>query len=793
MAHIFEAAPLYISKFYSGLITRRSALTTPIRIMGRRIIELFDALWNGSLNMELGPLAKLQRRPGFLTFNSNTLLGIPQNYYSFKNSTNGTIYPIVDTTTNVYYVQSGSAAPTSLVTKTQTTQTTFKGIGSYLYMGNAQFSQKWDGGSPQGVTNWGIAGATIAAGPNLAGAGANVNPGSGIAWTNPSNVTSAVSFATVNLTTGLNSYSQLLEATQFALSPTGTQVTGIAVTADFQTTGLPTPQQGAINFTMLKAGNPAGIAKAYFFFDTNLHTITFGGPGDLWGTTWTINDITQTTFGVMAVCSSGNVTRTMSARNFNITIYTNGGPAISVSGSAGSLSAITGYQYVYCYGNSSTGHVSSPTPTSASTGAFSSKLNVSVTVVASTDTQVNQIRVFRTTDGGPANQFFELPNSPFANTSTNILDTSTDTNLQLVQAPQPLVNNPPPGGLTNMEWYAGRLWGSVGNLLYFSTGPDTTLGNPQECWAPGYVFVLPTTIVKNVAIPSGMLVWTLDAVHIVQGTSTASFTVNYFLQDIGARTYNAIDTDGSMIYAFTSDRHLLTINAGGTGEPGYNVGDILDTLDPTLVYLSCHRSGSLDQKLFISDGSTNLYSYDLSFQAWNPKAVPTGGLNAIGSIEITPGVYKFLLGATTAGQVVLQRDLATFQDNGTSYTCTGVLGSFQLADPGMLAALEAVAIEYANVGSDPTVGILAGEISGTFTTVTNPVNEPPEFATPNQSFNAKRWNIRQAAIDQNMRHFQLSISFPAENFKNEVTGIGMWGPLATSNVQPTKMPQIQGR
>lgn len=786
MAHVFEAAPIYISRFYSGLITRRSVLTTPIKVLGRRLIELFDALWNGSSNMELGPLAKLQRRPGFLTFNSNTLTGIPQNFYSFKQTGTATPFPIIDTTTNVYYTQSGSVAPTSLITKTQATQSTFKGIGPYLYMGNTYFNKKWDGTT---VTQWGISPSTL--NTNLL-AGAGANSAGGTAWTNPNNISSITNYATVALN---NSSSSALQATTFSFNVGTATITGIGVAVDaFVSSGSAT-----LTVQLLKNGNAVGSTQSITITNTSIQNFGFGfsifPPSValdistyLWNSNWTYNDINQTTFGFIITATSSG-TPTVSVRNGVTFVFQAVAPTVALVG--GSLTAVTGFQYVTCYGNSNSGDVSSPSDVSALVKPAGQ--GVHVTLTASTDAQVNQIRVFRTTDGGPLNQLFELPTSPYSNANVIVTDNATDGQLQLVQAPQALVNNPPPLGLTNMEWYAGRLWGSVGNLLYFSTGPDATIGNPQECWAPGYVFVLPTAIVKLVAIPSGMLVWTLDAVHIVQGTSTPSFTVNYFLQDIGARTYNAIDTDGSMIYAFTSDRHLLTINASGTGEPGYNVGDILDTLDPTLVYLSCHRSGSLDQKLFISDGSTNLYSYDMSFQAWNPKAQPTGGVNAIGSIEITPGVYKFLLGATTGGQVVLQRDLATFQDNGSNYSCTAVLGSFQLADPGMLAALEAIAIEYANVGSDPTVGILAGEISGTFTTVANPVNEPPEFATPNQSFNAKRWDIRQAPINQNMRHFQLQIQFPAENAKNEIFGIGMWGPLPTSNVQPVKMPAIQGR
>ena len=40
MPHTFEVQPVEVERFYTGLLTQRNPLAIPIRIMGRRIIEL---------------------------------------------------------------------------------------------------------------------------------------------------------------------------------------------------------------------------------------------------------------------------------------------------------------------------------------------------------------------------------------------------------------------------------------------------------------------------------------------------------------------------------------------------------------------------------------------------------------------------------------------------------------------------------------------------------------------------------------------------------------------------------
>src|SRR4029077_19246687 len=117
-----------------------------------------------------------------------------------------------------------------------------------------------------------------------------------------------------------------------------------------------------------------------------------------------------------------------------ISIWYLGGITVAPSGTSGSFSATNGgYYYVQCYVTTS-GNVSSPTPASSSTGNFTSKLGVNVTLVASMDPQVTAIRLFRTTDGG-GGVFFEVQGSPYPNASGIVTDNTSDANLSVITAP----------------------------------------------------------------------------------------------------------------------------------------------------------------------------------------------------------------------------------------------------------------------------------------------------------------------------------------------------------------------
>jgi hypothetical protein len=185
------------------------------------------------------------------------------------------------------------------------------------------------------VGTYNLSGLPVASINKLTGAGANDGNfiGGAIAWTNPNNVTSAVLFATVAITT--MNVSKWLDATNFGYTIVGGQpIRGIVVTMVFKGS---VATDSFIVVTLLKAGVPVGTWDGFIggappgsvktssgiTMPTGNTTFTFGGASDTWGTTWTAADINAVNFGVRFLIwdRSGTVC-TFSVNNVNINVYT---------------------------------------------------------------------------------------------------------------------------------------------------------------------------------------------------------------------------------------------------------------------------------------------------------------------------------------------------------------------------------------------------------------------------------------------------------------------------------------
>jgi len=233
--------------------------------------------------------------------------------------------------------------------------------------------------------------------------------------------------------------SDYLQGTIFSMGvPSTNTVSGIQVEIDgYQSVPPSGGYSATINVQLLKAGNLAGSAKTGQSLPTSAGgSITLGGPSDLWGTNWLPNDVDQTNFGVSIQAISTLSTVQYFIDAIKVTVYGVGGPSAGVT--SGSLTAATGYQYVFCFGNSASGHVSSPTL--PSNVVKPSSQNMTLQLIGSSESQVTQIRVFRSTDsvaaGTTAGVYYELPTSPYPNISvvstsstSSVLTVTTTTNL----------------------------------------------------------------------------------------------------------------------------------------------------------------------------------------------------------------------------------------------------------------------------------------------------------------------------------------------------------------------------
>lgn len=561
----------------------------------------------------------------------------------------------IDTSAVLIYTDTGSGTPFDFVVSNNT-----------LYFSNGHVAQKWD--PVNGVTNWGIAIGSVnnATGPTIAGNGSDAG-GGGVVWTNPNNVTSAVSFATVTLPATGN-FSDLLDATQFGFTiPASTTIQGIAVTFDYI-------GPSSTNVRLLKAGVPIGTSKTTGAFGS-VHTITMGANNDLWGASWTFNDINQTTFGVVFTCSNITVpppghSQTIDIRNVNITIYGLGGPTVTVSGS-GSFTAVTGYEYVFCYGNSNTGHVSSPTPPSGSTGAFSNKLDATISLTASTDPQVNQIRLFRSTDsvapGTTAQAYFELPSSPYPNTTQNVTDNAADTSLIVANiAPTATFNDPPTPGQCPV-YFAGRIWMFTGNKVWFSGLEEILLGVPEESFPSGisgdfWAFDEPVQGlgVAGTGTSQTLLIYCGGRVYGITGFTLDTFQRALISNRRGCRNLTAISSLGGMVAWLDSANQIWATDGSSLQELGLPIRPDIENVTPSSCCITFHTAGVFHWLVFST--GTELFVYDVDTEQWMPPW--TFSCQNLFSGEIAPGNYK-LLASTPTKAIQLG---SAHNDNGSAYS-----------------------------------------------------------------------------------------------------------------------------
>ena len=779
-------APIFTDRFFVGLWTNRNPLRSPLSTFYADGWHLggTDALIGG-VNIELSPRLTLCRRPGNLAYSTATIATSPDTFYPFR-LFGSTIDTIVDTATNIYTLNPTTA--TSIFTKAISAgQANFLGIGQTLYFGDGVEQMVWQNGT---IRNWGISIGPFSnsVGPNIAGAGASVpNFGGAIAWTNPGHVTSASLYATVSLTTtsGIPQLSQYLEATTFGFSLALAEIiTGIQVTLDaFSTNGESVQCQLLIN------GSPAGF-PIIVPTTTSVTTLTFGGSSTLWGLSPKPNDINQTTFGVaISAIHNGSGTSAFSVRNVNITIFGTGGPTVATT--TGSLSPTTGYQYVVAYGNSSSADVSNATPPSALIKPVAQ--GVLITLVASTDPQVNQIWVFRTADGGST--FLNIPTSPYPNTSGNVTDNAPDSQLNILQqAAVILQNSPPPAGALDPILYLGLVWVHVGNAVYFTRVASAVVGNTYEDFPPGNVFTFPETVIRKIPINAGLLVFTTSNIYIISGQNTSNSILfsGPFLAGYGILSWNCVWLDGSIIYFFTADHRLIRLDpSSGVEDLGFPIGDQLASFNPANAYVTYHSSTSNDAALYIGDGSTGWFRCNpnqapdgqITGPVWSPKANIVGGCKALVGMETSPGVHQLMMGGTGNAQPVLVRDstYTTFTDNGTAYPANFQIGSIVLAQSGQDAIMRFVTAWYKKVGTSPLLSVLLNEISGTFESLSGyVVNDPPYLAAPATLFTNRHYfkqsvggNPPGPAICQ---HLQIQVDYGATDVvQNELLSMTING------------------
>lgn len=809
-------APIFANRFFTGLWTQRNPLRDPSQVAFERWYGgRPDALIDG-VNVELTNRLTLARRPGLLPFSTATLPAAANRFYEFRQFTGSTenITLFADTAA-VIYTFTPTTVTSSFTKAAGAGAATFLGVGNVLYMGDGVEQKALRGGVWQ---NAGIAQLT-SSGSVSANTTSAVDGGGSFAWTNPSNVQGAgppPPYAT-NTVSGTNFVpSNALNCTAYGFSVgAAAAINGIKVSV----TGHCVVTSGnvfQIQAQLLINGVPSGTVLQALCPVGSDGTVTFGGAGTFWGLTLTPALINTANFGVQIICTGQNhtglrpvnVTFSLGAP-VQITVFEAGPLVPVVSSSAGSFSATKGYEYVAAYSNGQGGFSQASTP-SGSTGAFTNKLNVGIPVSASTDPQVTQIWVFRTSDGGGT--FQALPTNPFPNTTATITDANPDSTLNEFElADITGLNTPVPVGAIAPAFHMGRIWWAVGNTVYFSSGPDmgNVLGDGTGV-PPANSFPFPSLVTRLTPMPGSaglLLVHTVSDIYAIQGQTSAAgaaaaggaltpFWSGPFLQKIGLLSYDGVAVNGSVIYQGTADGQLLSIDpSSGVSEIGFPIAapsagapptqQTLANFPPQTIRLAWHVSGSSDKALYVADGSTGWFRCNTS-QApdggfvWSPKAAITGGCQAVQSVEVSPGVFKLLVGPTAAGPI-LMRDLGTFSDNGTAYADSHFdMGSIVLAQHGQMAEIDFVALDAVQVGTVPDIQVLLDEISGQFSDLgAVNVNDPPEIygnGPGPATIYVPRGYMSQTQAPAVCRHLQVRVAFaPTDTVQNEVLAFGIFG------------------
>lgn len=448
--------------------------------------------------------------------------------------------------------------------------------------------------------------------------------------------------------------------------------------------------------------------------------------------------------------------------------------------SAGSLNPTSGYSYVYCYVDSTTGHVSAASVPSVNSGPRTAT-NITVHYTASTDPQVDQIWIFRIADGGGIYYFL----ADVANATSTYTDSTLDAGLNnLVVAPLLPNNAPCPAGANLACWWDGRPWVAVKNLLYWAVGPQTITGVGEQSFNTSFnFFKLPINVTGFAPTSNGLLVFTNDTIWIVTGTKGVYF-INPFQYNLGIANPNAVAQDGDLVFFVTTRGQCFSLSDRLT-EIGQPIRQQIALMLAANVSIAIHRNGG-DEGFFVSDGATNIFRFSMTFNCWSPKAQPVQGAGVIKSIETSNAVWTLLLGSPTAAKYIGGRNLSSWTDDGGTYTCYSTVGSIVIGPPGSKNLIDAVYMNVTNTGTYPTISVLLNEISASggigFSTLFNPVPEPANLAgTQYESFTVltKRHDLKAGKtqtgqpLPQLVQHMQVKIAFPAENFGSEVLGMGI--------------------
>lgn len=597
-------APLFTNRFFTGLWTQRSPLRDAAtqldqeRYYGAR----YDSIWDGR-NVEITNRLTLARRPGLSVYNSESFPPILQ-FYDFKQivSGNQTIRVIVDTE-DVVYDATGPSTKATIYTKGSPGRAYFQGVGEYLYIGTGLVERKWEGTttdkwgidapatSPESSINGGFPAGTIdSATIAVAGAGyvngeiVTVSGGGGTGGTFQLTVAAGVPIAVTKVTGGMG-YSTTAGAATTGGSGAGLTLNITVLTAATVAFGYPTWQA---NTTYA----PPFTNGVFVIIDDNfnLQEVTVMGTSGATVPTW------ATTLGATTI--DGSVTWTNVGNIARVTVdYPERATSYCFSYKSSADQSVSSASDPIIYSNESAGEFQTVHHVDGSPFTLNGP--------SSSDAQVDKIRIYRRLSGGSTFFFLAEIDNPYPTAEWVYEDTVPDIGLnQFIQAPIDDQNDPPPIGLIKLSYHLGRIFGVVGNRVYYSQGPSVLDGNGNTAFDHTKFFEYPSTVQRIWPMAMGALVFTNSDVYIIlgQGTSNSPLFSIPFLPKVGLLSFNAFDVNGGVAYLITTDKTGISFDpTSGYSEVGFPIGDLIeDEFTEENAYVAWHNGGSRDKALYIT-------------------------------------------------------------------------------------------------------------------------------------------------------------------------------------------------
>jgi hypothetical protein len=438
-------------------------------------------------------------------------------------------------------------------------------------------------------------------------------------------------------------------------------------------------------------------------------------------------------------------------------------------------------QYGYAYQSSTTTDLSNMSPRSILVQTAQGQ-EVTIQGVGTGDAQVDTIPIYRTAQGGSTLLLLTTIPNPGAGHTWTYTDTTPDSGLNAeIQAQVNGEGTRLPVGATCLGYHIGRIFAAVGNVVYISSGPDAVASGSSGNSGFDTTFTAQSKITRFWTCSLGMVVFTVRDAYIILGSGTAAdpLYMVVFIDNLPLRSYDCFTVNKGTPYLLLGNNQLVSLDpSAGIIEVGFPIADILeDDFDSSTSYVTFHSQSSRDSALYVASGTGFWYRMAQNNAPeqgsnWSTRA-NIAGMGAIQSVEVTPGQYRLLISGTATGYI-FQRDRTKNTDNGTAFAVDTVFGNIVLAQPGQLAALSFITLESARVGTRAGLALLLGEISGTFDPLSRTRQDPTNLP-PSETIYSDRYHFAQNQNTAWCRHFQMDISWPAEDAANELYTFTIFG------------------